>query len=59
MMRFRQLAISARARAALIDEGLFDAKAFLPLRAIDSLEPGVVMLDRPGDPLRRCSRTRS
>jgi hypothetical protein len=51
IMRFRQLAISAKARAALIDECLFDAKAFLPVRAIDTPEPGVVLLDRQADPL--------
>ncbi len=51
MMRFRQLAVGAKARAALIEEGLFDAKAFLPVRATETPEPGVVVLDRADDPL--------
>jgi len=50
MLRFRQLAVSARARRALIADGLFAASAFLPLRVIHDVAPGEV-LDRPGDPV--------
>ena len=46
-LRFRMLAVSARARAALLDDGLFDRKAFLPVRVIDTAEPEIEILDRP------------
>lgn len=51
MTRFRQLAVGARARQALIDEGLFDAKAFLAVRSVADPERGVEVLDRPDDPI--------
>jgi hypothetical protein len=45
------LAVSARARAALLEEGLFAPKAFLPVRVVTQVEPHVKMLDRPDDPV--------
>jgi hypothetical protein len=51
ILRFRMLAVSARARAVLLDDGLFDRKAFLPVRVIDSVEPGIEILDRSHDRL--------
>lgn len=50
MLRFRQLAVSARARQALAADGLFASTAFLPLRVIHDVRPQDV-LDRPGDPV--------
>ena len=51
VLRFRHLYVSARARRALIDAGLFSAKAFLPVRVLDDPEPGVDLLDLPVRPL--------
>jgi hypothetical protein len=51
MMRFRMLAVSARARAALLADGLFDDKAFLPVRTVAVPEPGVEALDRTDPPI--------
>jgi GNAT superfamily N-acetyltransferase len=51
MMRFRRLAVSRRARQALIDTGLFTEKAFQPFRSVATPEAGVVMLDRRHDPV--------
>jgi hypothetical protein len=50
MMRFRMLAVSARAREALLDEGLFTDKAFLPVRVVDAAGC-VTILDRPDEPV--------
>ena len=49
MMRFRTIAVSARAREVLLEEGLFTEKVFLPVRVVDS--PGEAALDRPDDPV--------
>jgi hypothetical protein len=51
MLRFRKLAVSARAREVLLDEGLFNEKSFLPVRIVETPEPHVRVLDRPGDPV--------
>lgn len=51
MMRFRVLAVSALARERLIGDGLFDGKAFLPVRCIETPEAGVLALDRLHDPV--------
>lgn len=51
MLRFRQLYASARARAVLVDAGLFPGKAFLPVRHVDDPEPGVDVLDSAERPL--------
>jgi hypothetical protein len=51
MMRFRQLAVSRRARQFLIDAGLFSEKVFLGLRSIASPEAGVENLDQIHGPI--------
>lgn len=45
MLRFRQLAVSRRAHAALIAGGLFPERAFLAVRSVSTPEPGVALLD--------------
>jgi hypothetical protein len=51
VLRFRKLAVSARAREILLAEGLFNEKSFLPVRIVETPEPHVMVLDRPGDPV--------
>jgi hypothetical protein len=52
LLRFRQLAVGRRARAALVEAGLFPEKVFLAVRSVAAPEPGVAMLDAiyPPDP---------
>jgi hypothetical protein len=45
ILRFRQLAVSRRARAALIASSLFPAEVFLAVHSITAPEPGVAVLD--------------
>lgn len=49
MLRFRKLAVSRRARRALVDAGLFKQKSFLPLRSIATPEKHVEILDQKYD----------
>ncbi len=51
ILRFRQLAVSRKARHALIDAGLFANKAFWPLRSVAAPEGGVEILDEHCDPV--------
>ena len=51
VLRFRKLAVSRRARKALIGAGLFAAKAFLPFRSVADPEPGVERLDERHAPI--------
>jgi hypothetical protein len=51
VLRFRKLAVSRRARAALMDAGLFAATAFLPFRAVQNPEPDVELLDGRHEPI--------
>lgn len=51
MLRFRKLAVSRRARQALLDAGLSGTKAFLPFRAVAAPEPGVEVLDGRHEPI--------
>lgn len=51
LLRFRMLAVSRRARRALIEAGLFAEKAFLGVRAVAAPEPGVELLDARHPPL--------
>jgi len=51
ILRFRQLAVSRKARQALVDEGLFSPTSFLPFRSVDTPETGVEILDRRHAPL--------
>lgn len=45
VLRFRQLVVSGRARAGLMDARLLGAKVFLPVRSVARPEPGVALLD--------------
>jgi hypothetical protein len=45
MQRYRLLAVRGRARKALTDGGLFKDRVFAKVRSVDSLEPGVELLD--------------
>ncbi len=51
ILRFRKLAVSGRARSALIDAGLFRAREFLPVRSVAAPEPGVARLDERFPPV--------
>lgn len=51
ILRFRGLAASRRARAALIGAGLLAAREFLPLRTVETPEPGVEVLDGRHEPI--------
>jgi hypothetical protein len=51
ILRFRKLAVSRKARQALIDARLFTQKSFLPYRSVATPEPDVEILDRRHDPL--------
>lgn len=51
MLRLRKLAVSRRARQALLDAGLFGTKALLPFRTVAAPEPGVEVLDGRHEPI--------
>ena len=51
VMRFRLLMVGRKARHALIDAGLFDAKAFQPVRSVAEPEEGVTRLDERYGPV--------
>jgi hypothetical protein len=52
ILRFRDLLVGGRARAALLEAGLFEEKVFLPVRVVDQPEPGVQVLDDDNRPLK-------
>jgi hypothetical protein len=52
ILRFRDLLVSGRARAALLEAGLFEEKVFLPVRVVDQPEPGIQVLDDVDRPLK-------
>jgi hypothetical protein len=51
ILRFRKLAVSRKARQALIDAQLFTQKSFLPFRSVAMPQNGVEILDGRFEPL--------
>jgi hypothetical protein len=51
VLRFRQLAVSRRARRTLLDAGLFAPASFRPVRSVAVPEAGVEVLDERHDPV--------
>lgn len=51
LLRFRMLAVSRRARLALIEAGALAEKAFLGVRTVAAPEPGVELLDERHPPV--------
>jgi len=51
LLRFRELAVSRKARRVLIDAGLFSPQSFWPFRSVATPEAGVEILDGRHDPV--------